>query len=57
MMIDINRGNRLTELVSYSTKSKGLHEYIVKKGGENHPNAKVNFKLGDIVTTMIKMCQ
>ncbi|HMG93685.1 MAG TPA: Gfo/Idh/MocA family oxidoreductase [Chryseolinea sp.] len=54
MMIDINRGNRLTELVSYSTKSKGLHEFIVKKGGENHPNAKVNFKLGDVVTTMIK---
>jgi len=54
MMIDINRGNRLTELVSFSTKSKGLHEYIVKKGGANHPNANVNFKLGDVVTTMIK---
>lgn len=54
MMADINRGNRFTELVSYSTKSRGLHEYIVKVGGENHPNAKVNFKLGDIVTTMIK---
>jgi len=54
MMIDINRGNRFTELVSFSTKSRGLHEYIVKNGGENHPNAKVNFKLGDIVTTMIK---
>ncbi|MEJ1241209.1 Gfo/Idh/MocA family oxidoreductase [Chryseolinea sp. T2] len=54
MMVDINRGNRFTELVSYSTKSRGLHEYIVKVGGENHPNAKVNFRLGDIVTTMIK---
>jgi hypothetical protein len=54
MMIDINRGNRFTELVSFSTKSRGLHDYIVKNGGENHPNAKVNFKLGDIVTTMIK---
>ncbi|MEO5980271.1 MAG: Gfo/Idh/MocA family oxidoreductase [Chryseolinea sp.] len=54
MMADINRGNRFTELVSYSTKSRGLHEYIVKVGGEHHPNAKVNFKLGDIVTTMIK---
>ncbi len=54
MMIDINRGNRLTELVSFSTKARGLHNFIVKNGGENHPNAKVNFKLGDIVTTMIK---
>lgn len=54
MMIDINRGNRLTELVSYSSKGRGLHDYIVKNAGENHPNAKVGFKLGDIVTTMIK---
>lgn len=54
MMADINRGNRFTELVSYSTQARGLHEYIIKNGGENHPNAKVNFKLGDVVTTMIK---
>ena len=54
MMIDINRGNRFTELVSYSSKARGLHNYVVKKGGENHPNAKVEFKLGDVVTTMIK---
>jgi hypothetical protein len=54
MMIDINRGNRLTELVSYSSKGRGLHDYIVKNAGENHPNAKVGFKLGDVVTTMIK---
>ena len=54
MMLNINRGNRFTQLVSYSSKSRGLHEYVVKKGGENHPNAKVNFKLGDVVTTMIR---
>ena len=54
MMIDINRGNRFTELVSYSSKARGLHDFIVKRGGENHPNAKVEFKLGDVVTTMIK---
>jgi len=53
-MIDINRGNRFTELVSYSSKSRGLHDYIVKTGGENHPNAKIKFKLGDVVTTMIR---
>lgn len=54
MMIDINRGNRLTELVSYSSKARSLHAYVVKNAGENHPNAKIDFKLGDIVTTMIK---
>ncbi len=56
MMIDVNRGNRLTRLSSVATKAKGLHKYIVNhpKGGINHPNAKVNFKLGDIVTTQIQ---
>lgn len=54
-MMDINRGNRLTHLSSFSTKALGLHKYIVDhpKGGENHPNAKVKFKQGDIVTTQI----
>jgi hypothetical protein len=54
MMTDINRGNRFVSLVSYSSKTRGLHEYIVKLGGEQHPNAKVRFKLGDVVTTMIR---
>jgi predicted dehydrogenase len=56
VMMDINRGNRLTRLSSVATKARGLHQYIVKhpKGGANHPNANVNFKLGDIVTTQIQ---
>jgi hypothetical protein len=56
MMIDVNRGNLLTRLSSVSTKARGLHKYIVNhpQGGENHPNAKLNFKLGDIVTTQIQ---
>jgi predicted dehydrogenase len=53
-MIDINRGNRFVALSSFATKTRGLHNYIVEKGGENHPNAKVRFQLGDIVTTQIK---
>ena len=55
-MIDINRGNRLTKLSSVATKSRGLHRYIVNhpKGGPNHPNAKIKFKQGDIVTTQIQ---
>jgi hypothetical protein len=56
MMIDANRGNLLTRLSSVATKARGLHKYIVNhpQGGENHPNAKINFKLGDIVTTQIQ---
>jgi predicted dehydrogenase len=54
MMTNINRGNRFTQLVSYSSKARGLHNYVAKVGGENHPNSKINFKLGDVVTTMIR---
>lgn len=56
MMIDINRGNRLTRMSSIATKARGLHRYIVNhpKGGPEHPNAAVEFKLGDIITTQIQ---
>jgi predicted dehydrogenase len=54
VMLDINRGNRFESLSSFSTKSRGLHDYIVKKGGASHPNTKALFKLGDVVTTHIK---
>ena len=51
--ININRGNRFTNLCSFSSKARGLHNHVVKTCGENHPNAKINFKLGDVVTTSI----
>ncbi len=53
MMTDINRGNRLVSLSSVATKSRGLHKYIVDNGGAQHKNAAVDFKLGDIVTTLL----
>jgi predicted dehydrogenase len=53
MMADINRGNRFLSLSSFATKTRGLHNYIVKNGGEHHPNAAVRFRLGDIITTQI----
>ena len=53
-MLDINRGNRMVHLTSTATQSRGLHKYIVDQGGPDHPNAKVEFKLGDILTTVIK---
>lgn len=54
--IDINRGNRLLYLTSFASKARGLHDYVVnhEMGGPDHPNAKVEFKLGDKVTTTIK---
>ena len=53
-MLSINSGNQCDYLTSTATKSRGLHEYIVKKGGKNHPNTDVKFQLGDVVTTVIK---
>ncbi len=53
-IIDDNRGNRMVYLTSTATKSRGLHNYIVEHGGENHPNAKIDFALGDIVTSVVK---
>lgn len=53
-ILNINRGNRLTTLVSMASKAIGLSEYI-KENPEYHEELgdKV-FAQGDIVTTMIK---
>ena len=53
-ILNINRGNRFEHLTSTATKSRGIHNYILKHGGKDHPNTNVEFKLGDIVTTVIK---
>lgn len=53
VMMNINRGNRFLSLTSSATKSRGLHKYILDKAGSDHPNAKVRFRLGDIVTSTI----
>jgi len=50
---DINRGNRFMSLTSHASKSRGLHDYLVREGGTDHPNAKLKWKLGDVVTTTI----
>jgi predicted dehydrogenase len=51
--LDINHGNRFVSLTSTSTKAVGLNDYIVKNGGPDHPNAKLKWKMGDVVTTTI----
>lgn len=55
-MFNINRGNRFVSLTSVATKARGLHDYIINhpKGGEDHPNANLVWKLGDVVTTTVK---
>lgn len=53
-MCNINRGNRFSSITSNASKSIGLHNYIVRNGGKDHPNAKVKFKQGDVITSTIE---
>lgn len=50
---NINRGNRFLSLSSHATKARGLHKYIAYRTGEDNPNAKMKWKLGDVITTTI----
>ena len=54
VMADINRGNRFVSMTANATKGIGLHNHIVKHGGKDHPNAKVKFKQGDVITSTIE---
>jgi len=49
---NINAGNRFTNLVSFSSKARGLSAYV-EELSPGHPNAKINYKNGDVTTTMI----
>ena len=53
-MLDINKGNRFISLVSMSSKSRGLREYVVSHLGPDHPRMNTVFNQGDITTTIIK---
>lgn len=55
-MIHLNRGNLVTSLSSVASKARGLNRYVAEhpKGGITHPNARIKFKQGDIVTTQLQ---
>lgn len=50
--VDINRGNRFTSLSSFSSKARGLAAYVEELAPGNQ-NAKINYKNGDVIQTMI----
>lgn len=56
-ILDINNGNRFLSLSSFASPSKGMHSYVVKTKGEEHPLSKVNFAQSDVVTTVIQCAQ
>jgi len=52
--LDINRGNSFDYLVSFGTKTRGLHRYAVDMFGADSPQAKERFVLSDVVTTLLR---
>ena len=53
--MDMNRGNRLTSLISHATKARSLKHFAKQHpdGGPNHPYANKEWKLGDVVTSTL----
>jgi predicted dehydrogenase len=51
--MDINRGDIFTEIYTVTSAPAGIYDYFRKKFGEDHPNLKVNFRQGDIVTSVL----
>jgi predicted dehydrogenase len=52
--MDINRGDIFTEIYSTATSSRGINAYFRRKFGNDHPNAKIKWKQGDIVTSLLR---
>ncbi len=53
-VLGINRGNRFLSLVSMSSKSRGLNQWIKENKGEDYDLYGYDFACGDVVTTIIK---
>lgn len=53
-VLNINHGNRLMSLTSFSSKAAGLRDYIKKNKPEDDELQKAKFAQGDIITTVIK---
>ncbi|MBQ7995501.1 MAG: Gfo/Idh/MocA family oxidoreductase [Bacilli bacterium] len=53
-ILNITRGNRYVSLMSTASKSAGMHEFFLKKKGEEYDATNMVFKQGDVVTTLLK---
>ncbi len=53
LAMNINRGDKLTRLVSMSSRQQGLTEYAIERFGKKSEEANRNYQLGDMNTTII----
>jgi predicted dehydrogenase len=55
--LDINCGDAYATVTSSATASRGINAYFARKFGPDHPNAKREYRQGDIVTSVVKTHQ
>ena len=55
--LDINHGDAFAHLTSTATDSRGINDYFARTFGPNHPNAKLHYAQGDIVTSVVRTHQ
>ncbi|MCL2305156.1 MAG: Gfo/Idh/MocA family oxidoreductase [Planctomycetaceae bacterium] len=52
--LDINVGDRFTEIYSVATPAKGVNLRMKQRFGADHPGATMEFPQGDVVTSILK---
>jgi len=52
--MNINCGDRFETLASTATASRAINAFFTRKYGPDHPNAKREYKQGDIVTSVVR---
>lgn len=52
--MDINRGDIFTEIYSRASSCKAINAFFSREFGKDFPAAKLNYKQGDVVTSILK---
>ncbi|MGL4851737.1 MAG: Gfo/Idh/MocA family protein [Phocaeicola sp.] len=52
--LGIQQKDRFKTLHAFASKSRGIKQRIVELGGESHPDAKANYAMSDIITSIIE---
>ena len=52
--LDINAGDRFTEIYSVATAAKGVNFRALQRFGADHPGATTEFAQGDVITSILK---